>query len=64
METGNGNSKWNYSPTFIPLIKKNAFETCYSFNPRSPYKVLETGNGIISPTCRPLIKKLLLKYVI
>ena len=56
--------------TCRPLIKKTSFTKCFSFVSRGWKLFLKTGNkntktanGIIPPTSRPLIKKLLLQII-
>ena len=58
---------------FLPLPglwSKTSFTKCLSFVPsgsklifKTGNRIIQTGNGIISPTSRPLIKKLLLQKV-
>ena len=64
------NRIWNYFFHFQASDQTAYFTKCFSFDPRSSkliYKIgsgiIQTGNGIISPTARPLIKKLLLQNV-
>ena len=52
---------------FFPFEKKTFFRKCFSLVSRGSKsifktgnRIIQTGNGIISPTSRPLIKKLLL----
>ena len=58
------NRKWNYFSYFQASDKKIPFTKCFTFDPRGSklfFKtgngIIQTGNGIISPTSRPLIKK-------
>ena len=53
------NRKWNYFTNFQTSDQKTYFTKCLSFSPRSSEFIIQTGNGIISPYSRPLIKKLL-----
>ena len=49
---------------FLPLLglwSKNFFYKMFTFFQRSLRLIFKTGNGIISPTFRPMIKKLLLQ---
>ena len=57
------NRKWNYFSHFQASDQKTSFLRCFSFDPRGLKLIFKTGNGIISPTSRPLIKKLLLQNV-
>ena len=64
------NRKWNYFSHFQASDEKTSFTKCFSFDPRGPKLIFKTGNGIIqtgngfiSPTSRPLMKKLLLQNV-
>ena len=64
------NRKWNYFSMFQTSDKKISFTKCFSLDPRglklisiSGNGIIQTGNGIISPPSRPLIKKLLLQNV-
>ena len=64
------NMKWNYFTHFQVSDKKTCFTKCFLIDPRSSKLIFKTGNGIIqtengiiSPTFRPLIKKLLLHNV-
>ena len=50
--------------------QKTSFTRCFSFDPRdykeifrTGYGIIQTGNGIISPTSRSLIKKILSQNV-
>ena len=65
------NRKWNYFSHLQASDQKTYFTTCFSFLPRDSKLILKTGNGImqtgnriISPTSRPLIKELLLSWPI
>ena len=62
------NRKWNYISHFQASDQKTSFTKCFSFVPRGSKSsfqtgngIIKTGNGIISPTSRPRIKKTLLK---
>ena len=62
------NRKWNYLSHFQADDQKTTFTKCFSFTPRSLIfetgnRIIQTGNGIIYPISRPLIKKLLLQSV-
>ena len=64
------NRKWNYFTHFQASDQKTSFTKDFSFDLRSSKLIFKTGNGIIqtgnwiiSPTSRPLIKKLLLQNV-
>ena len=64
------NRKWNYFCHFQASDQKLSFTKCFSFIPmgkkfnfRTGNGIIQTGNGIISPTYRPLIKKLILRNV-
>ena len=66
----NSNRKWNFFSHFQTSAEKTSFTKCFSFDPRGPKLIFETGNGIIqtgngiiSPTSRPLIKELLLQNI-
>ena len=65
------NRKWNYFSYFQASDQKTSFTVCFSFKSRSSDLILKTGNGInqtgnriIHPISRPLIKKLLLQYLL
>ena len=65
------NRKWNYFFHFQASDQKTSFTKCFSFGPRGSKlifktgnEIIQTGNGIISPTSRPLIKKLLLQHLL
>ena len=65
------NRKWNYFSYFQPSDQKNSFTKCFSFVLRglklifkTGNRIIQTGNGIISPISRPLIKKLLLQHLL
>ena len=65
------NRKWNYFSHFHASDQKTYFVRCFSFDPRGSkliFKtengIIQTGNGIISPPSRPLIKKLILQIVL
>ena len=65
------NRKWNYSSTFQASDQKTSFTRCFSFDPRGSKlifkignRIIQTGNGIISPPSSPLIKKLILQNVL
>ena len=57
---------------FLPLAgQKTSFTTLSPFQPRNTKLVFQTGNGIIktgygiiSPTSRPLTKKILLQHIL
>ena len=58
--------KWNYLSNLQTSDQKTSFTKYFPFNPKSQkpvseteYIIIGTGNGIIFPTYRPLIKKLL-----
>ena len=58
------NRKWNYFFHFQAFDQKTTFTKIFSFPPRSSKLIFKTGNGIIQtrngiifPTSRPLIKK-------
>ena len=60
--------KRNYFSHFQVSDQKTSFTKCFSYDLRGSkliFKtgngIFQTGNGIISPTSRPLIKKLLLQ---
>ena len=55
------NRKRNYLSHFRASDQKTSFKRCFTFFPRSLRLIFKTGNGIISPTFRPMIKKLLLQ---
>merc|ERR1712105_81613 len=62
------NRKWNYFSHFQTSDQKTSFTKCFSFVPRvsksifkTGNRIIQTGNGIISPTSRPLIKNLFYK---
>ena len=62
------NRKWNYFSHFQASDQKSSFTKCFSFDPMGSKIVFKTGNGIIQtvngiicPTFRPLIKKFLLQ---
>ena len=62
------NRKWNYLSCFQASNKKTSFTKCFSFKPMSSKLIfikgngiIRTGNGIIHPNFRPLIKKILLQ---
>ena len=64
------NRKWNHFSHFQASDQKTSFTKCVLFVPRGSkliFKtgngIVQTGNGIISPTSRPPIKKLLLLNV-
>ena len=64
------NRKWNYFSNFQASDQKTYFTKCFSFDPRGSKSILKSGNGIIQtgnriifPPSRPLIKKLILQYV-
>ena len=64
------NRKWNYFFHFQISDQITSFTTSFPFLPRNSKLIfktgnglIQTGNGIISPTSRPLIKKLLLLNV-
>ena len=64
------NRKWNYLSHFQASNQKTSFTKCFSFIPRSlklifktGNRIIQTGNGIIYPIFRPLIKKLPLHSV-
>ena len=66
----NSNWKWNYFFNFQASDQKTSFSTSFSYVPRGSklsFKtgngIIQTGNGIISPTFGPLIKKVLLQDV-
>ena len=61
LKTAFKNRKWNYFSYF--LSSNRSFTKCLKLLPMSPKLVLETGNGIISPTSWAPIKKLLLQNV-
>jgi len=59
----NPNRKWNYFSNFQASDRKTSFSTSFSNDPKgskSIFKIgngiIQTGNGIISPTSWPLIK--------
>ena len=63
------NRKWNYFSHFQSSDQKTSLTKMFSFSPRSSKlifktgnEIIKTGNGIISPTSRLLIKKLLLQH--
>ena len=65
------NRKWNYFSHFQASAEKTSFTKCFSFDPRGPKLIFKTGNGIIqtgngfiSPTSRPLMKKFLFLNVL
>ena len=65
------NRKWNYFTHFQISDQKTYFTKCISFSPRSSKlicktgnAIIQTGNGIISPTSRPLVKKFLLQHIL
>ena len=41
------NRKWNYFSHFQTSAEKTSFTKCFSFDPRGPKLIFETGNGII-----------------
>ena len=58
------NRKWNYFSHFSASDQKTSFIKCFSFIPRSSKlifktgnRIIQTGNGTISPNSRPLVKK-------
>ena len=62
------NRKWNYFTHLQASHQKTSFTQCSSFIPRSTKlifktgnRIIQTGNGIISPTYRPLIKNFFYK---
>ena len=57
------NRKWNYFSYIQAFSKTTSFTKCFSFKPRSSKLIFKTGNGIIFPIYRPLIKKLLLQNI-
>ena len=64
------NRKWNYFSHFQTSDKKTSFTKCFLFDLRGSKLIFKTGNGIIqtgnginSPTSRPLIQKLFLHNV-
>ena len=65
------NRKWNYFSHFPASDEKSYFTKCFSFDPRgskSIFKtwngIIQTGNRIISPTSRLLIKNFVYKMVL
>ena len=65
------NRKCNYSSTFQAYDQKTSFTRCFSLDPRGSKlifkignRIIQTGNGIISPPSSPLIKKLILQSVL
>ena len=57
------NRKWNYFSHFQASDEKTSFTKCFSFDPTGPKLIFKTGNGIISPTSRLSMKKLLLQHI-
>ena len=64
------NRKWNYLSYIQASDQKTSFTKCFSFKPRSSKLIfingngiIWTGNGIIFPNLRPLMKKFLLQKV-
>ena len=64
------NRKWNYFFHFQASDQKTYFIKYFSFEPegsklifKTGNGIIQTGNGIFSPTSRPLIKKPLLRKV-
>ena len=64
------NRKWHYFSHFKASDQKTSFTTFSLYLPRNSKLIFNTGNGIIqtgngfiSPTFRPLIKKLLLQNI-
>ena len=64
------NRKWNYFSYFLCSIQKTSFTKCFWLLPTSPKlvlktgnRIIQTGNGIISPISWPLIKKHILQKV-
>ena len=64
------NRKWNYFYHFQASDQKTCSIKCFSIDPRSSKSVfktgneiIQTGNGIISPTSKLLIKKLLFPII-
>ena len=57
------NRKWNYFSHFQASNQKTSFTKYFSFDPMGSKLIFKTGNGIISPSSRPSIKKLLLHNV-
>ena len=62
------NRKWNYFSNFQASDQKTPFTKCFTFDTRGSKSIfktgnglIQTGNGIISLTFKPLIKKLLYK---
>ena len=69
-KNGFQNRKWNYFSQFWASDQKTSFTTSFPYLPRSSKlifktgnEIIQTGNGIISPTSGPLIKKLLLQHI-
>ena len=65
------NRKWNYLSHFRASDQKTSFTTSSPYKPKCSTLffntgniTFQTGNGIISPTYRPLIKKLLLQHLL
>ena len=61
--------KWNYFSNFQASDQKISFKRCFLFDSRvwkflfkTANGIIQTGNGIISLTSRPLIKKLLFQH--
>ena len=50
------NRKRNYLSHFRASDQKTSFTRCFTFFPRSLRLIFKTGNGIISPTFRLMIK--------
>ena len=57
------NRKWNYFSHFHAFDQKTYFTKCFLFDPRNSKLVFKTGNGIISPTSRPPMKKGFLQHI-
>ena len=57
------NRKWNYFSNFQASVQKTSFSTSFSYDPNGSKLIFKTGNEILSPTSRPLIKKLLLHFI-
>ena len=58
------NRKWNYFSHFRASYKNTSFTKSFSFLPRSLKLIFKTGNGFVSPTSRPRIKKILLQHIL
>ena len=70
MKWNNSNRKWNYFLKFQASDQKTSFSTSFSHDPKGSkliFKtangIIQTGNGIIPPTSKLLIKKLLFPII-